>query len=189
MQSGTPNPWLSMWTEPGSTIRVLIQTSPYYGRVRLATAVGLQTVFCYTATRSPPVLLGILFLSPLFGIAWFFALGALIFLSGRLLGGKALFFQLRGAVAWSSLPLAFGSVLWFVLAMANSDPLLFSDASGPSLFFISVIASILSLWFLFLLVQSIKELQGFSTWRSILCCIPSTLIISLVLFFAIKYTI
>ena len=189
MQTGIQSPWLSMWTEPRTTIRNVVQTGSRYGHLRLATAVALQVVFCYTGTKSAFTLLLILFLSPLVGLLWFYAIALPIYFLGRALGGKSTLFGIKSACVWSSLPLALGSLFWFILAMMNSDPVLFKDVTGPSLFFTSLIALILCCWFFYLLVQSVRELEIFSFPRSVVCCISSLVISSFVLFLIIKLTI
>lgn len=109
--------------------------------------------------------------------------GWVIRLTGRWLEGKAPLAHLRAAAAWSKIPTSINLVMWFILLLANPDYVFILDAGGPTLLFINFIAFILSIWSFVLLVQSIREVQGFSVSRTIINLFLAWVVFSILVFF------
>ena len=174
MHFGEMNPWFSMWTQPRETIRSIIQHNPRYGVFCLATIYALQNLFYFANFYSVGldfrlflILAIILILSPAIGMLWVYYTGWILQITGRWLGGGAPTLHLRAVVAWSQVPCILSLVMWFVLALARSEMVFVQAAIGSALIFVNLIALILGIWSFVLLVQSIREIQGFSLGRSL----------------------
>ncbi len=189
-QSAGGNPWLSMWGRPTSTIRSIIHTDPKYGVFYLASLYALQDLLFFanwwSLGLSYPfyaILIASLILAPIIGMAWLYFAGWVFQFTGKWLGGKAPALHVRAALAWSYIPIAVSVVMWFVLLAAHADFVFILDAGGPSSLFINFITVILSIWSLVLLIQSIREIQGFTILRSLANVIVARFLSSFFLFF------
>lgn len=172
--TGNANPWFLMWKKPRTTIRSIIQVNPRYGVIYLAAAVVLQNMFYFANIYSLAsrfgfftVLFAMLLLSPILGMAWLYFSGWVYFFTGRWLGGVASALHLRAVIAWANVPSILSVAMWLVLLMARSETIFVIPVTGPSLFFVNLIITILGAWSLVLLFQSLREIQGFSLGRSL----------------------
>jgi len=168
----TKSPWLTMWLSPRKTIREIVNI-PSRGKLfMLAYLTALNSCFIanYTLSAggvffSPQYLTAALILSPVIGYLLFFFNSSLFYFSGKILRGKANFFQLFRSIAWASVPsvigFAFWSIfyLWMYLSPFNPNPVV--D------FLIYTIPKLIVLGCIVLTICVIKEVQGFSTLRSI----------------------
>jgi hypothetical protein len=171
---GGMNPWMNMWAQPRVTIRTIVTSRPSYGVLRLATIYALQNLlfsanywslgfqFPFTA-----ILLVSILLAPIAGIIWVYFAGWIFSFTGSWLGGRAPMSHLRAALAWSKLPSCISLLMWFILIVSKAESAFIQDVNGPSLIFGDLILTILGIWSLVLLVQSIREIQGFSILRTI----------------------
>ena len=175
------NPWLSMWVRPRATIQAIGECNVrfryltlcfFYGfplMLQLAQSMALGISYSFFG-----ILLGCLFLAPFLGMLGLSVSAALLYIVGRWLGGKASFLSVRSAIAWSNVTNIVTTLLWIPLLVMFSS-ILFTDAfiSAPfttlesgfvTALFIGQL--VLSLWSLFLLIQSLAQVQNFSSWRS-----------------------
>lgn len=184
---GGVNPWISMWAEPRSTIRAIVNTNPRIGILYLASLYVIQSFFygfSFLHLTSHPYLslfLAIL-LSPIAGMLWLYFAGSILYLTGRLLGGHAPRSYLLAAMAWSKIPMTISLLMWFVLLIASQGVELLYYPQGVSSVFIFLIAFISFFWSQVLLFQSIRELQGFSVARSLVNIIISLVVFDLIVF-------
>jgi hypothetical protein len=177
------NPWLTMWSQPRSTIRAIVHNRPLYGVLYLAAIYTLQSFFFYANWWSLGLndryyaflFLGII-LSPLIGFIWLYFMGWVYSLTGRWCGGRAPAPHLRAALAWSKIPTSINILLWFILIILNPDRAFIQDAGGAPSVFINFIYLILGTWSLVLLIQSLRELQAFTILRSLLNIILASLL-------------
>ncbi|HSX11336.1 MAG TPA: YIP1 family protein [Chlamydiales bacterium] len=177
------NPWLTMWSQPRSTIRAIVHNRPIYGVFYLAAVFALQSFFFYAnwwslglrADYYSLLLLGVV-LSPIVGVIWLYFMGWVYHFTGRWCGGHAPALHLRAALAWSNIPTSINVVLWLILIFLNPETAFIQDGGGPSSLFINFIALILTIWSLVLLIQSLRELQTFSILRSIVNIILASLL-------------
>jgi hypothetical protein len=190
MHFGGMNPWLSMWTQPRKTIRSIVQENPRYGVLALAILYAIHNLF-YVANlyslgfRARPsiIFIAILLLSPVVGLLWLYFTGWIFHFTGRWLGGLASRLHLRCAIAWSQIPYVFSVAIWLILLTARFHTVFVQSASGASLIFINLmIAATLGVWSFVLLVQSIREIQGFSVARAVVNVILSGVISSIIIF-------
>lgn len=170
------NPWLTMWSQPRSTIRALIHNRPTYRIYFLSAIFALQSFFFYlnwwslgySSSTYLLLTLGVVF-SPLIGLVWLYFTSFVFYLTGRLLKGEAPALHLRTALAWSRVPTTLTLLMWLILIFTDPETVFIQDAAtGPSSIFVNLITFILGLWSLVLLIQSLREIQHFSILRSIL---------------------
>lgn len=169
------NPWITMWTQPGRTIREIINTNPRTGFFFLASIWFLQFFFIVTAYRSLifpinwllTVLIAIV-LSPIAGSICFYVFGWLVYVTGKWLKGTASPSSARCAFAWSRIPLIIDLIMWFVISLFVSEMIFNRFANGMSFVFINLIACLTSVWSFVLLVAAVKEIQKFSLSKAIL---------------------
>ncbi len=168
------HPWMTMWSQPKTTIRALVHARPTYGVFYLAAVYALQGFFFYFNWWSlglhthyyTLLFLGVL-LSPFIGFLWLYFMGFLFQITGYWLRGTAPSLHLRTAIAWSKIPYSIALLMWLILILINSDYVFIQDAGGPSSIFVNLITLILGIWSLILLIQGIREVQQFTIGRSI----------------------
>jgi len=182
------NPWISMWTEPKSTIRAIVLRNPNFGVVYLVSIYTLQNffyVFSFFHIKFPVYLtLGVsLLLSPILGMVWLYFFGAVFYLIGRCLKGSAPMKYILTAIAWSKIPMSISLLMWFVLFAANQGIDLLYSLSNIEWVFIGTIASILMIWSQVLLFQSIREIQKFSVVKTLSNMVLSWISFNLILYF------
>ncbi len=190
-QMADANPWLAMWSQPRKIIRVLVHNKPAYGVLCLATLFALQSFFYYAnwwslglKTSSCLILFGALILSPLAGFFWLYFVGWVYSFTGRWLKGYAPISHLRAALAWSKIPELLNLLMWFVLLLSYNDLAFIQDGGGSSSLLINLITLTTFFWSFILLFQSLKELQRFSTLKSLLNILLGFTFSRTILFFA-----
>lgn len=188
------NPWLNVWVHPRQTIRAIVDTNPNYRFYILAAIYGFPTLlqvaqsFSLAQTTSLPIIIGIaLVLSVLVGWVGITILTALLFWTGKWIGGAGTYRNIRAAVAWSNVPNIVDVAIWVILMFTFGSQLFTQEfANTPftgtaltivtTLFFVQVIAAV---WGFILFLKMVGEVQGFSAWRALL-----NVIIPFVLLFA-----
>lgn len=160
---------MSIWTKPRSTIRNIIATNPKRGFFWLASLYSLQSLLFIANTISLGVsynffLILILStaLSPLLGSIWIYFYGWLFHLTGKWLGGKAPQLHIRAAFAWSKVPLLINLVMWIFLLIYLAEHAFVHFTEGPLIIFINIVSLFSGIWSLILLIQTLREVQGFS---------------------------
>lgn len=187
---GGLNPYMTMWAHPRNTIRAIITAKPKYGVFLLATVYALQSFFYFanywsfglSYTFYTILAVGAAF-CPLIGLVWLYLTGWVLYFTGRIMGGRAPQLYLRTASAWSKIPSSAGLFMWFLLLVAHPEYVFIQNAGGPTALFISFITVILSIWSMVLLIQSVREVQGFSLLRSLINVVFAWLFFSVLLFF------
>ncbi len=168
------NPWLTMWTQPRSTIRSLINTDPKRSIFWLSTIYILQTLLFMANYNSlglnyhfALILIIAIVLSPFIGAIWLYLFGWILYFTGRWLKGQASMMHLRCVLAWSKIPILINLAMWFILLVFSANYVFIQFSSGPSLFFINLISIISGVWSLVLLILGLREAQNFSVGRAI----------------------
>lgn len=173
---GINPPWITMWSQPQKTVRLLVQTNPRYGLFLLATMYTLQNIFYFANWWSlgsrfsfNTLVFGGACLSPLIAWIWLYVASWFLYVTGKPLKGLASQEHIRTAVAWSRIPNSLGLVMWFLLLMVYPNTVFVQDAGGgPSSVFINLISVIIGTWSFVLLVQSLREVQRISVGRALL---------------------
>ena len=168
------NPWFSIWSHPRDTIREVIHHNPRTGFWALATLYALTLSFStanfysWGLDRSfSTVFFPLVFLSPFTGFAWLMFQAFLLRLTGRWLGGRAPAWHVRAAVAWSRAPFLFALGMWVVLMGVHAETVFIQNALGPTAVFVSLISTGLHVCAIILLVQLVREVQGFGVWKAV----------------------
>lgn len=182
-------PWLTMWAQPKSTIRDIVHFNPKQGVLTLSAIYALDSFLFYanwwSLGLSYPfyqILIASIVLSLFIGVIWLYFMGWIFHFTGRWLKGHAPALHLRAALAWSRIPFLAGLFMWMILLTAQPDYVFVQDAGGPSSLFINFISLALGLWSFILLIQTIREVQGFSVGRSFFNVILAYFISSLLFF-------
>ncbi len=197
-------PWFSIWTKPRDTIRSVLNTTSEQTILLLAGLGGIFDAFSRAVNRSagdslsdPMLIFVILFLGFIGGIIMLYLGSFLVGWTGRWIGGKATFSQLRVVYAWASVPfiwllplvalqvLIFGSELFLSLTPRI-------DASMSLTFALLATALIevaVSIWAFILLLKMLGEVQGFSAWKALLNIVLGGLVFTIPLILLGVFTV
>lgn len=101
---------------------------------------------------------------------------AVLYWTGKWIGGKGEYNDIRCAVAWSNVPNALQIFLWFVLILLFGFQVFdqrFADTNftGPQLGIVITLflgQAVLGVWSFLILLQTLGEVQGFSAWKALL---------------------
>jgi hypothetical protein len=191
----TENPFLTIWTRPRATIRGIVNTDPRRYVVPLAMAGGivhtLERAFGRNTGDTLPlatILLFVVLLGPLSGLIGLHLLGWILGVTGRWIGGRATWEEVRAAVGWSNVPvLAAGPILIVELGAFGRDlftrdtPALASNPTfGLILLTCGLLHLILALWSFVVLLKCVAEVHRFSAWAAL-----GSLILAVLFFIAL----
>ncbi len=182
------NPWITMWSQPQKTIRAVINIDPNMGFFFLASIWFLQFFFLFESyySLSLPIhwaltIVVAVIISPFVGALCFYSIGALLYIIGKLMKGKATFAHTRCAFAWSRIPVIIDLIMWFTISFFISELIFARVGVDMSFIFINLIACITSIWSFVLLVGVVKEIQKFSLFKALLNVIIVYLLLSLII--------
>ncbi|MCI0382530.1 MAG: YIP1 family protein [Chlamydiae bacterium] len=177
------NPWIQIWTSPRQTIRTIVSFDPKYRFWLLSSIYGfpmllhlMQNFSLGQTTNLYMILILALVLAPFVGALGIMVASGLMMWTGRWIGGKAGFYPIRTAVAWSNVPNLVGIVLWLILVVVFGKELFTEDFhqsafAGRELFTVSTIfllQTVVAIWSFVILLKGLGEVQGFSIWKSLL---------------------
>lgn len=177
------NPWLSIWARPRDTIRKIVKFNPKYRFAVLSFLYGFP-ILLHTAQNlnmgatftTVGIVLVAIVLGTFAGMLGIVIASGLIYWTGKWIGGKDNYQNVRAAVAWSNVPNFVAILVWVALIAAFADRVFlenFDDMNfvgnmsviiSGTLFFQAVI----SIWSFVILVKSLGEVQGFSAWKGVL---------------------
>lgn len=190
------NPWISIWVEPRKTIRSIINTDPKFRFWVLSAAYGLPILFNFAQNLSLSaafplwaILLASLVICSFVG-AIGISIGAWLFkVTGRWLGGKGTFNEIRSAVAWSNAPSIVSVAMWIALIAVFKEQVFvrefaemtFIGYQAGVVFLAFLIQTIVSIWGFIILLKTLGEAQKFSAWKGLLnVVIPFAIIVGVV---------
>lgn len=191
------NPWVSMWTQPRTTIQQIVDTDYARFSPLLAAICGISYALDRAVLRSLgdttslPLIIVFAVVGGVFsGLIGLYLLSALVRWTGKWIGGNASSEHIRTAMAWSGVPIIWTLPLWLPqLAIFGRE--LFTtdtpriDASATLLFGLlgfSVIEFTIGVWVTVLNLKSLGQVQGFSAWKALLNWLLAMLIIIVPLF-------
>lgn len=200
------NPWISIWTRPRSTIQQIIDSNPNYMAHALAAAWGVIVFFQAMSEEGagdhlewPVILIATVPIGVLYGIGFTYLESALVYWTGKWIGGKATFQEVFAAFAWSYVP-----VIWTLLLLIPAFAILgqefFTTASptiesGPFsvralLYSYGLLEVIILIWAFFISLQCLGQVQGFSAWKALgNMLLPIIVFIPLVIIFTFAMVI
>ncbi len=177
------NPWNAIWTQPRATIQSLIVKDPNYGLKRLYWIYGLTTALSFSKMYSLitlyplwAIVIGSLLLGIVIGLVFINITAYILHWCGRLIGGNAPFKQVRCVVAWSNVPVLINVLTWLLLICAFKEQTFYPDfpvevtwTNKTGLFLLAILGnSIAAIWSFVILIQGLREVQGFSIWKGLL---------------------
>lgn len=188
------NPWLTMWTKPRQTIREIVSTNPKYRFALLSAVYGFPMLLNFAQTLSlgmnvhwGMILAIAVVLSTFVGMLGLSITAGLMYWTGKWIGGKSQFLEMRAAVSWANVTNVVTSLVWLVLIaifgqdvfMRNFSNTPFMGGEKVAIFFLFTIQTIVSIWSIFILVKAVGEVQGFSAWKGLLNLILPVMIVIL----------
>ena len=177
------NPWWSMWVRPKKTMEALQALPASYRILWLLGLYGFNyacsfiLLFSLGHSYSAGLLLGIALVAAIpVGALTVSIMSALLFILGKLVGGKGSYARILSAAAWSCVGYIPVALLWLVAAFlfgrgAFIDGYIAEQATTTgsffalSLFLINVVALI---WVIVMLVNALGVVQRFSAWMGLL---------------------
>ncbi len=171
------NSWFTIWYEPRSTIRRIVDTDAHRFVVGIAFVSGAMAAI-YSQVAASTVNISELPHLPHFGtigltvgaiisgvlsVISLYGLAALYRWSGHILGGTATRVEMRSALAWAEVPGLYLGLANIVAALIG-----FEGPGAPSVLSASgVVDSIAGIWIFVILLKCIGEVHHFSAWRAL----------------------
>ncbi len=142
--------------QPRAVIREVVDDDPWYGQVEILLGFSLASGLLALRTSIEMMLIEVM-LNLILMVLTTYSMAALLWLTGRLLGGRASYAALAASMIWPMVPSIVG-----ILAV-----LPFQDLT-PWGFPLPDIVQLLFLLFSFhLMVQTVAEVEGFGAWKSV----------------------
>ncbi len=176
-------PWLSIWIKPRQTVRAIIEFNVRYRFFILSVLYGLPTVLQTSQNLSlggvfsfPAILISCVVLSPLLGAIGLLLSTLFLTWTGRWIGGRASFLEMRCAVSWTNATNLVTVLIWAFLISRFKEMIFFEGfvkmpmTAGDSMwltvcFFLQLIVAV---WSFILLLYAISEVHRFSIWKALL---------------------
>ncbi len=190
------NPWVSIWVQPRSTIRRIVNEDPNRSLWLLAAIYGFSSLIGFFESYSFglvmgafPLLIMAIILAPVWGYLFFSCWSFVVSLTGRLFGGRGAFRSIRASYAWSAVPLALGDalslflILWLGVSMFVRVPSagLFVESQAVVVLAFLLAKIVLSVWSLVIYINALAEVQQFSVFRAIGNLFVSALLVGIVI--------
>lgn len=194
----TINPWVDIWTKPRATIRAIVEYDPMYRFLLLCGLYGFPMGMNFAQNFSlgqvmsvPFILLMVLIFSVFIGMLGVTISSGLLFLTGKLLDGKASFKQTRAVVLWANVPNVINIITWVVLLGTFGSSIflnvfpetVFTPGQTLLLGLIFLIQTAVSIWSFVIMLRGLEEVQKFSVWKAILNIIIPFITVVVVLWF------
>ena len=191
------NPWLKIWVEPRETIRRIVKFDPKYRFYLLSFIYGFpmllhlaQNLSLGQSFSAIGIVIGSLVLALLAGMLGIYVVSGLLFWTGKWIGGKGSFQEVRSAVAWSNVANVINSILWLILVGLFGSSLFlntFTDTAfvGRQLAIVGVIGLVqlvVAVWAFIILLKTLGEVQGFSAWKALLNVVIPFFIVTAAIF-------
>lgn len=177
------SPWFSACIKPTSTIEKIVDQNPNKGLLFLSWIYGLahllQMAQIYALSEKIKALyliVGLIFLAPLWGYILFSVSASLLFITGKVIKGEGTFTECRAALAWASLPYIFSIAAWVILLLTFGKNIFsyFPGQESMSPSEISLLTLLLLLqvgafvWSLVLVIYNLSAVQIFSPVQAII---------------------
>lgn len=175
--------FLTMWTKPKATIRQIINTNTDSKLFVLSIIYGLPMMFYYAQSTSMgqsmslfAILLLCLIGSLVIGYIGINLGAFLLFFTGKWIGGKATFKQVRASVAYSNVTNLVAIAIWLILMTLFRQSVFLSDFPYVSTLgdfailmnSIFLIQLVVAVWSIVIFVASLSETQGFSNFKAVI---------------------
>ena len=189
-----PSPWLSVWRSPRDTIERIVAVNPKHHVLLLAALLGAFNthILFQWFEASFATDLGIVAMvaaaGAIVGVIELYLAGLILYLAGRILGGRASPAAMRAVWAWGRAPLVIGLAIWIIelagLKLSGS-----TDAAAPAiqtaLWISTAILIAVGIWATLATVLMFARVQKFGFWRGI----AGVAVFSMTLSFALAFFI
>jgi hypothetical protein len=143
----------------------------------------------------PQILGAALVLAPFAGMLGIIIASALLYWTGRWIGGQGSLAAIKAAVAWSNLPnvcsiAVWGYIVWIMGSAAFTSALPEYYLRGvfpPGLAVMFAVQGGAAIWSFILLLQALGEVQGFSAWKALLNVLIPFMIVTAVLWMVMGF--
>lgn len=177
------NPWLKIWVAPRATIRSVIEYNPNYRLGVLSWLYGFpillhaaQNLSLANQLSLGMILIASIVLALVIGFVGITIGSALLFWTGKWIGGVGTFRQVRAAVAWANVPNVVNCLLWILLTLFFGSKLFYSTFAetafvGYQLGVVTIAfltQTVVAIWSFIILLKTLGEVQGFSAWKALL---------------------
>lgn len=177
------SPWVRIWFEPRETMRQIMNTGLKQGFLLLSAIYGLPLAFnliqSFAFSTLVPlwaILVGSLVLCTFLGMLGIYVATWLLEFTGKWIGGKANFMEVRAAVTWSNVPTLVTILMWVLLLGVFGGQVFdrefaqtqFMGYQAGILFLVMLVEMVISVWGFIILLNTLAEVQGFSVWRALL---------------------
>ena len=133
------NPWLKIWTQPRETIKAIVKFDPKYRFLILSWIYGFPMILHSAQNASlamslptGAILVIAAALAIFVGMLAFTIMSGFLLWTGKWIGGKGSFLQIRAAISWANVPNVVNIVLWGILIGAfRSNVFLNTFAQTP----------------------------------------------------------
>ena len=186
------NPWFSIWTKPRQTIQQIVDSNPDRLVLLLAAIAGISGSLDQLAARHSgdrydlPIIFAMAAIAgPISGIIGLYIGGAVLRWTGTWIGGEALSKNIRAAMAWSSVPIIWLSLLWIPEVALFGDELFKSETplidSSETLLFsfigFGLVEVVVATWGFVVFLKCLGQVQRFSAWKALGNSLISALVI------------
>jgi len=176
------NPWNTIWLDPRTTIRTIVNENPQKSLLFLTLLGGIANTISYMSAAhlgdefAISELFGLsVLIGPLSGVFAVFVGGWLLTHITKRLGGMATLAENRAALAWSWVPVVYLLPMWGVRFILFRNELFSVDkvfieshAFFSTLWgFFEIYDFGISLWCLFILFTALSEVNYFSVWKGV----------------------
>lgn len=176
------DPWKTIWLNPRSTIRRIVEHEPRKHLLRLMILGGIAHALSYASAVnladiiSPGEILAMsLIAGPLSGFVALSLGGWVLHWISNKLRGEATLHETRMAMAWSWAPIIYLLPLWGVKYILFQNELFQADKSflqSQSLLnalweFFGFVDFLIAIWGLYILFSALAEVNRFSVWRAL----------------------
>jgi hypothetical protein len=177
------NPWLKIWVEPRETIRKIVKFDPKYRFYLLSLIYGFpmllhlaQNLSLGQSFSAVSIVVGALILALFVGMLGIYIFSGLLFWTGKWIGGKGTFLEVRCAVTWSNVANVVNTLIWLILVAAFGSSAFFNTFTGTvfvghelalvgGVFMVQLVVAV---WAFIILLKTLGEVQGFSAWKALL---------------------
>jgi len=176
------NPWFSMWTKPRATIQQIVDSNSDRFILLLAAISGVSHMLSRAMGKNWGdkmelyyIIVFVAIIAPLAGILYLYLSSVIIQWTGKWLGGLASLENIRAAIAWSNVPIILSLVVWLFWIVLSGQKLFTAQIpemnANPLMFFIytgfTVMNVIIVVWSIVIMLKSLGQVQGFSTWKAL----------------------
>ena len=191
------NPWLSILTKPRQTIKAVVEFNANYHLLLLSILYGFSAILGIAQRFKAgekldfmSIIIPAIILAPVWGYIIFSVSAWFVYITGKILKGKAKYRHIRAAIAWSNVPSIVSCILWGFLIFSFGGNLFgnfatketFTTGQVWSIFSVMFVMLIVSIWSLVIYINALAEVQKISIMKAILNIIMAAVVVLIITF-------